>query len=125
VRKIAFTSLEEYVVVEVRKLLLRGKRELKLDLGKLKDESENLSSFLHSKLKVEVASRGNKLYVDSETVAVKDLKRIVNKFVYHQNLNHKYWVGLKGNVVKINRFKHSKKKEEKNGTVPSTIKHGW
>ena len=66
-----------------------------------------------------------KLYVNSETLAAKELKRVVNKFVYHQNLNHTYWVGLEGDVVKINRFKHSKKKGEKKGTVPSTIKHGW
>jgi hypothetical protein len=106
-------------------LFLRGRRELKVDLGELKGENENLSSFLRSKLKFEVASRGNKLYINSETLDAKELKRVVNNFIYHQNLNHKYWVGLKGDIVKINRFKHSKKKEEKKRTVPSTIKHGW
>jgi hypothetical protein len=112
--------------VEVKKLFLRGKRKLKVDLGELKDESESLSSFLHSKLKIDVTSRGNKLLVDSETISSKELKRVVNKFVYHRNLNNKYWVGLEGGVVKINKFKRSKKKEEqKKGTVPSTIKHGW
>jgi phosphate starvation-inducible protein PhoH len=117
--------LRAYIIVEVRKLFLRGKRELKVDMSELKGENENLSSFLRSKLNVDVASRGNKLHVDSETIAAKELKRVVNKFVYHQNLNHKYWVGLEGNVVKINRFKHSKKREENRGTTLSTIKHGW
>jgi hypothetical protein len=113
-------------LVEVQKLFLRGKKKLKVDLGELKDESEALSSFLHSKVKkADVTSRGNKLLIDSETMSPKELKRIVNKFVYHQNLNNKYWVGLKGDVVKINRFEHPKKKEEKKGTTPSTIKHGW
>jgi hypothetical protein len=106
-------------------LFLRGKRELRVDLGELKGENENLSSFLRSKLEVEVALRGSKLFVDSETLSAEELKRVVNKFVYHQNLHHKYWVGLKGDVVKINRLKHSKKKTEKKGTTPSTIKHGW
>lgn len=106
-------------------MFLRGTRKLKVDLGELKDESEALSSFLHSKLKADVTLRGSKLLVDSEATSSKKLKRMVNKFVYHHNLNHKYWVGLEGDVVKINKFKHSKKKEEKKGTIPSTIKHGW
>jgi len=115
----------KYLVVEVKKLFLRGKRKLKVDVGELKVESESLSSFLHSKLKADVTSRGNKLLVDSETMSSKELKRMVNKFVYQRNLNNKYWVGLEGGVVKINKFKRSKKKEEKKGTIPSTIKHGW
>ncbi|MEJ2242746.1 MAG: hypothetical protein P8Y18_11495 [Candidatus Bathyarchaeota archaeon] len=106
-------------------MFLRKKREIKVDLGELESETEKLSSFLRSKLKIPVALRGNKLYIDSKKVAFKELKKTVNKFVYHQNLNHKYWVGLKGNVVKINRLKHEKKKDEKQGTMPSTIKHGW
>ena len=108
-------------------MFLRGKRKLKVDLGELKGESESLSSFLQSKLKVDVTSKGNKLLVDSETISSKELKRMVNKFVYHRNLNNKYWVGLEGSVVKINKFKRFKKKEEheKKGTIPSTIKHGW
>ena len=123
-----FTSLKwKYLVVEVKKLFLRGKRKLKVDLGELKGESESLSSFLHSKLKADVTSRGTKLLVNSETISSKELKRMVNKFVYHRNLNNKYWVELEGDVVKINKFKRSKKKEEqeKKGTIPSTIKHGW
>lgn len=103
----------------------RGKKKLKVDLSELKDETEPLVSFLLSKVEAIVTSRGNKLSVDSENVSAKELKRLVNKFVYHQHLNNKYWVGLDGNVVKVKRFKHSKKKEEKKGTVPSTIKHGW
>jgi hypothetical protein len=108
-------------------LFLSGKKKLKVDLGELREESESLSTFLRSKLKVDVTLRGGKLWVDSETMSLKELKRMVNKFVYHQNLNNRYWVGLESDVVKINRFKHSKKKEEhkKKGNIPSTIKHGW
>ena len=98
-----------------------------MDLGELKDEKESLSSFLRSKLKVDVTSSGNKVLVDSENLSSKELKRIVNKFVYHRNLMNNYWVALESDVVKINKFKRSEKQEKrkKKGTPPSTIKHGW
>ena len=107
-------------------MFLRGKRKLKVDLGELKDECEALSSFLSSKLEADVTSRGNKIFVDTNTLSSGELKRLVNKFVYRKHLNHKYWVALEGDVVKVNKFKRSKKKEkEDKGTAPSTIKHGW
>lgn len=107
-------------------MFLRGKRKLKVDLGELKDECEALSSFLSSKLETDVTSSGNKIFVDSNSSSSNELKRLVNKFVYHWHLNHKYWVALEGDVVKVNRFKRFEKKEkEKKGIIPSTIKHGW
>jgi len=98
-----------------------------VDLGELEDERESLSSFLHAKLRVDVTSSGNKVFVDSENLSPEELKRLVNKFVYHRNLMNRYWVALEGGVVKINKFKRPEKKEkrEKKGTPPSTIKHGW
>jgi hypothetical protein len=50
---------------------------------------------------------------------------MINKFVDHKNLNHKYWVDLEGDVVKIKKFKHAKKKKWKKGIISLTIKHGW
>ena len=108
-------------------MFLRRKRELKVDLSELEDEREPLSSFLRSKLKVDVASKGNKVLVDSENLSSKELRRIVNKFVYRRNLMNKYWVALESGVIKINKFKHAEKKEKRKskGIPPSTIKHGW
>jgi hypothetical protein len=108
-------------------LFLRRKRKLKVDFGELEEERESLSSFLHSKLKVDVTSSGNKVLVDSENLSPKELKRLVNKFVYRRNLMNKYWVALESGVVKINKFKRAEKKEKrkKKGTTPSTIRHGW
>jgi hypothetical protein len=108
-------------------LFLRRKRKLKVDLGELEDERESLSSFLRSKLKVDVTSSDNKVLVDSENLPPQELKRLVNKFVYHRNLMNKYWVALENNVVKINKFKRAEKKEKRKrkGTPPSIIKHGW
>ena len=105
----------------------RGKRKLRVDLGELKDERETLSDFLHTRLKVDVTSNGNKVLVDSENLPPEELKRMVNKFVYHRNLMNKYWVALESNIVKINKFKRSEEQEKrkKKGTPPSTIKHGW
>lgn len=106
-------------------VFLKGKRKLKVDLGELKDELTSLSSFLNSKLEVNITSMGNKLFVYSDSLSSNELKRLANKFVYHKHLNHKYWVALEGNAVKIHKFKHAEKKEQKEGTTPSTIKHGW
>ena len=107
-------------------MFLRGKRKLKVDLGELKDERESLSSFLSSKLKVDVSSTGNKLFVYSDSLSSSELKRLVNKFVYQHHLNHMYWVALESNGVKIHKFKRAEKKpKEKKGIIPSTIKHGW
>lgn len=98
-----------------------------MDLGELENETESLSSFLRSKLKVDVTSKGNKVLVDSENLSKKELKRMVNKFVYRRNLMNKYWVELEGGTVRINKFKHSEKhkKRKKEGTQPSIIKHGF
>jgi hypothetical protein len=103
------------------------KRKLKVDLGELEDERESLSSFLRTTLKVEVTSDDNNVLVDSEKLSPQELNRLVNKFIYHRNLNNKYWVALEGGVVKINKFKGVKKSEKrkKEATPPSTIKHGW
>jgi hypothetical protein len=112
--------------VEAKTLFLRKERKLKVDLGELTDELESLSSFLGSKLEAKVTSMGNKLFVYSDSLSPNELKRLVNKFVYHKNLNHQYWVGLESDNVKVNKFKHIDKKEKlKEGIIPSTIKHGW
>jgi hypothetical protein len=103
------------------------KRKLKVDLGELEDERESLSRFLRTTLKVEVASDDNGISIDSEKLSPEELTRLVNRFIYHQNLNNKYWVTLEGSVVKINKFKGAEKhkKRKKKATPPSTIKHGW
>lgn len=99
---------------------------MKVDLRELADELESLSSYLDSKLKVKIVTNGNNLFVNSESLSPKELKRLVNKFVYRKNLNNNYWVELEGYVVKLRKFKHSNKKEkQKEGTTPSTINHGW
>jgi len=96
-------------------------------LAELQDESESISGFLRSSLKVDVTSRGNKLSIDSETLSLEELRRLVNKFVYHRNLNNRYWVALESGVVKVHKFegvkKHEKRKKE--ATPPSTVRHGW
>ncbi len=108
-------------------MFLRRRKKLEVDLGEIEDEREALSSFLKSKLKVDVIPRGNKILVNSENLSPKKLKRIVNKFVYHRNLMNEYWVSLKGSVVRINRFKdvEKHKKRKKETIPPSIIKHGW
>jgi hypothetical protein len=92
-----------------------------------KDEREMLLSFLRSSLNVSVTLSGGKVLVDSEHLSLDELKKSVNKFVYHRNLNHKYWVRAEGNVVRIDRFEKAKKpeKRKREGTKPQTITHGW
>ncbi len=103
------------------------RNKLQVDLGDLQGEKENLSSFLHSKLKVDIVPIENKLVVDSEQIPAQELQRLVIKFVYHRNLNTTHWACIEGKTVKINCFKTGKKKPErnKNAVTPSTIKMGW
>jgi hypothetical protein len=97
-----------------------------VDLGELTDECNSLSGFLGSRLEADVTSVGSKLFVHSDSLSSNELKRLVNKFVYRRHLNHRYWVELEGDNVKVHKFKNAKKKEkQKEGTTPSTIKHGW
>jgi hypothetical protein len=119
--------MREWLVLwRLKRLFLRGKRKLKVNLGELEREGESLSSFLRSKLKADVSLRGNKLFVDSDFCSPSELRRLVNKFVYRQHLNHAYWVALEGDVVEIKKLDRSEKKgKQKKGTVPSIIKHGW
>lgn len=107
-------------------MFLKRERKLKVDLGELNNEVEDLSSFLDSKLDAKLVLVGDKLLVYSDSLSPNELKRLVNKFVYHKNLNHNYWVELEGYAVKLRKFKHSTKKEkQKERITPSTIKHGW
>ena len=103
------------------------KKKLRVDVGDLMDEKESLSSYLRVALKVDVSCDSKGVLVDSEELSPEDLKKMVNKFVYHQRLNNKYWVALEGGIVRINKFNEAKKPEKRNkeAVAPSTIKHGW
>ena len=102
------------------------KKTLQVDLGELTDEKDKLTSFLNSKLKVNLTYSQNRLSVDSETLSPEDLERAVNKFVYHQNLNSLYWVALEGRTVKINKFTKAKKPEKLNkNPVSPRFAHGF
>jgi hypothetical protein len=97
-----------------------------VDLGDLQSEKENLLNFLSSHFKIDSSPSPEGLNLKVEDVSPTELERIVNKFVYHRNLNSTHWVALEKNVVKINRFKHSEKtKKNKNPITPSIITHGW
>ena len=87
--------------------------ELRVDLGDLKNEKEQLTSFLQSHFQVSVTPNGNKVKVKSEKLSAEELRRVVTKFVYHRNFNNTHWVSIGGTTVKINRFKRTAKKTEK------------
>ena len=91
----------------------KNKIEFHVDLGDLDNEKERLSNFLQSNLQASVASSHNKLAVNSENLSVRELQRVVTKFIYHRNLNLTHWVSVEGATVKINRFKGTAKKKEK------------
>ena len=93
----------------------KSQSELKVDLGDLQNEKKNLTSFLQLHLKVSVSQVEDKLTVNSEKVSVQELEHVVNKFVYHRDLNGTHWVSVEGATVKINRFKviEKNKKHEK------------
>jgi hypothetical protein len=103
------------------------KKKLKVELADLAEQREALSSFLRKTLKVDVTSDGKNVLVDSQELSLEDLKKLVNKFVYHHHLNNKYWVALESGGVRITKLKEMKKngKQKKKTVPPSTIKHGW
>jgi hypothetical protein len=95
-------------------------------MGDLQSEKENLSNFLRSHLKVDSTPTPEGLKLNTENVSSQELERIVNKFVYHRNLNGTHWVATEKNIIKINKFEHPKKtRKNKNPTSPSIITHGW
>jgi hypothetical protein len=109
-------------------MFLSRKKRLDVDAGALdKDEKTGLCDFLRSSLKVDAALNGNKFSIELEELSGDELKRLVNKFVYHKNLNRKYWVALEGSIVRIRIFEKVKKQEKarRERTPPSTIPHGW
>ena len=108
-------------------MFLRRKKKLRVELGELEDKRESLAIFLRSKLQADVTSGGNRIFVDSESLSSKELKRMVTKFIYQRNLMNTYWIALESGVVKIKKLKRSKKKEKqkRKEILPSTIKHGW
>ena len=109
-------------------MFLRRAKRLEVDLNGLEAvEKESFCSFLGSRLGVDVALSGSKVLVDPERVSLEELRRLVNKFIYHRNLNRRYWVALDGEVVKVRLLEMAKKHEKRRreGTPPSTITHGW
>jgi hypothetical protein len=105
--------------------MFSSRKKLKVDLSESDDQKEQLSSFLRQTLNVEVTCEGHNLSIGSELPA-QELQRQVNKFIYHQHLNNKYWVALENGAVRIRRFKEKKiEKQKKRTTPPTTIKHGW
>ena len=92
--------------------------DLQVDLGDLQNEKEHLTSFLQLHLKVSVSQVEDKLRVDSETVSLQELRHVVNKFVYHRDLNSTNWVSIEGSTIKINRFEVIEKKEKHDKEPP-------
>ena len=66
------------------------------------------------------------LIAESEKVRLQDLQHIVNKFVYHRDLNNTHWVSVEGSTVKINKFKVIEKKEKHESEPPhQTAMQSW
>jgi hypothetical protein len=100
--------------------------ELQVDLSDLQNEQENLTSFLQLHLKVPVSQVKDKVTVNSEKVSVQELEHVVNKFVYHRDLNNTHWVSVEGSTVKINRFKVTDKKKKQEKEPPhQTAAQSW
>ena len=100
--------------------------DLQVDLGDLQNEKEHLTSFLQLHLKVSVSQVEDKLRVDSETVSLQELRHVVNKFVYHRDLNSTHWVSIEGSTIKINRFEVIEKKEKPEEEPPhQTAAQSW
>jgi hypothetical protein len=103
-------------------------KALEVDLGDLQNEKENLSSFLHSHLKVEVTPNHDQLAVHSDKLSPQELQHVVTKFVYHRDFNSTHWVSIEGTTIKINRFKEAHKNKEKHAEKDQphqTLAQSW
>jgi hypothetical protein len=106
--------------------LFSFRKKLRVDLGELTNEKEPLSKFLRTRVNAEVTSDDHSLLVDGKNSSPQELHRLVNKFIYRQHLNNRYWVAVEGDAVRIHRFEGKKpEKKKKPGLAPSMIKHGW
>jgi hypothetical protein len=100
--------------------------ELQVDLGDLRNEKENLTSFLQLQLKVPVSQVEDRVTVNSEKVSVVELEHVINKFVYHRDLNLTHWVSVEGTTVKNNMFKVTEKKKKQEKEPPhQTAAQSW
>lgn len=99
---------------------------VKVDMGDLDGEKENLANFLRNQFTVNSKLTSWGLELNMEEASTFTVARGVTKFVYRKNLNSTHWVTVENNTVKINRFKHQKaEKKNKHPTTASTIRHGW
>ena len=114
--------------LEVICLLFKHKTTIQLyvDMGDLNNEKENLTNFILAHLKVSVSQGTKKLTVESENLSLQDLEHVVNKFVYHRDLNGTHWVSAEKSTVKINRFEERKKKQHQEKEPPhQTAAQSW
>ena len=116
-----------YNTNRVKDLLFKHKSVVKVDIADLDGEKENLANFLLSQFRLNSSITPKGLELNMEDVSTYALARMVNKFVYHKNLNSTHWVTVENNVVKINRFKGTTKKKEKHKkSMPhQTISQSW
>ena len=99
---------------------------VKVNMGDLDGEKENLANFLHSQFALNSKITSGGLALNMEEASTYTVARGVTKFVYRKNLNSTHWVTVENNVVKIKRFKNQKSaKNNKHPVTASTIKHGW
>jgi hypothetical protein len=95
-------------------------------MGDLDNEKENLTNFLILHLKVSVSQETGKLTVEPENLSLQDLEHVVNKFIYHRDLNGTHWVSAENSTVKINRFEERKKKQHHEIEPPhQTAPQSW
>jgi hypothetical protein len=107
---------------------LRHAKRWEVDFDGLEaSEKESFRVFLGSRLGVDVVLSGSRVFVDSGRVSLEELRRLVNKFIYHRNLNRRFWVALDGEVVRVKLLEKVKKHERRRreATPPKTITHGW
>jgi hypothetical protein len=106
--------------------MFKSQSRIKVEMNDLDSEKESLANFLHKHFRLNSSLNQQGLELNGVDVSTYELLRMVNKFVNSKKLNSTHWVGVEGNVVKINRFKHqNKEKKNKHPVTPSIIKHGW
>lgn len=97
-----------------------------IDLSQIKNEKDNLSEFLKSRIQVTITVSEDSLILETgeEEPPVKSMKTLLKKFLRHRGLEDRYSVIEKKETYKVveknvEQKQQKKQNAEKEGTPPS------
>lgn len=104
-----------------------------IDLNQVRNEKNNLSDFLKSKIQVIITINGDSLILDTgdEEPSIKSIKELLRKFLRQRCLEEKYGIIEEKKTYKIierkdtknAKLKDNEKRDSKRGGKPPSVYH--